>query len=306
MSRKFVLGSLVLCLMVVLAWAPGCSQPVGSGEGGQEGSSSSESSKEVVVDISQGDEGAAGEPTQSEPGEEKSSTEPGEEVTQTPEEPKDPAEPNVPEEPSVVEEPEQEKAPAEVSQEPGQLEKLNPDAGSEPTPPEQLPTDNPPGCGKLGARIKLTEQCCSGLKKGSVGSPPGCVTTGQDFVCVNCGDGQCDSSNGETECNCAQDCKPANNGCEQASGTCQNSRLPCAPGTVQDNSLACGNPALICCKPSSTTGCKVDCDCTQGLLCAPGTGKCVPGIVPTYCCDKPGCPTGKACTDASGTKGTCP
>ncbi len=307
MSQKFVLGSVVLLIVGMLAWTPGCSPPVGSGEGSQEGTSSSESSKEVAADSSQGDEATTQEPNQgTESGREASPSESGEESVQTPEEPEGPAEPNVPEEPASTQEPEQEKTPSESSQESGQLEKLNPDAGSEPGPPEQLPTDNTPGCGKLGAQIKLTDQCCSGLKKGSVGSPPNCATTGQDFVCVNCGDGKCDSGNGETECNCAQDCKPASNGCEQASGTCQNSRLPCKPGTVQDSSLACGNPALICCKPSSTSGCNVDCDCTQGLLCAPGTGKCVPGIVPTYCCDKPGCPSGKACTDASGTKGLCP
>ncbi|MCC6747242.1 MAG: hypothetical protein IT371_06245 [Deltaproteobacteria bacterium] len=51
-------------------------------------------------------------------------------------------------------------------------------------------------------------------------------------------------------------------------------------------------------------GCKVDCDCSQGLLCA--TGKCLPGFAPAYCCTKPGCPSGLGCTNPDGSKGTCP
>lgn len=165
-----------------------------------------------------------------------------------------------------------------------------------------LPT---PSCGKEGDTISLTEQCCAGLTKGSTGRPPGCVTTGQKFVCVKCGDGNCDASKGENECSCPSDCKSnPGNACTQQGGTCQNSRLPCKPGTKQDASLSCGSLVLACCVPTTGSGCKSLCDCTQGLLCA--SGQCIAGIVPAYCCNNPGCPTGKACTTNTGQSSVCP
>ena len=52
-------------------------------------------------------------------------------------------------------------------------------------------------------------------------------------------------------------------------------------------------------------GCKVDCDCAQGLMCI-GGGKCIAGFVPVYCCTKSGCKPGWKCTNPDGSSGTCP
>lgn len=312
MRRVIVVGLVALFFVMGSFWGSGCSQPPGQGEGSSEATSGNELNKEVAAEGSGSSETNNGEESSSgdKPSEEKSGAEPGKESagaepTNGPEET-----PSSEESTTNEETPAKEEAPVKPEKpngsEPGVLEKLNPDAGAEPSTPEKLPTDSAPGCGKLGAKIPLTGTCCSGLKKGSSGTPPNCATVGQTFICVNCGDNKCDTANGENECNCSQDCTQTGNGCEQAGGSCQNSRLPCKPGTVQDNSLSCGSPAKICCKPSGSGGCKVDCDCTQGLLCAPGTGRCVAGIVPAYCCDKSGCPSGKACTDSSGAKGVCP
>ena len=78
----------------------------------------------------------------------------------------------------------------------------------------------------------------------------------------------------------------------------------CIVDTKHINNTTCQPSTGVCKAP--TQGCKNLCDCTQGLLCTPGDGKCVAGIVPEYCCDKPGCPTGKACKHASGAPGKCP
>jgi hypothetical protein len=76
--------------------------------------------------------------------------------------------------------------------------------------------------------------------------------------------------------------------------------------------------------PSS---CTVDCDCSQGDLCA--NGACRVGIIRRFCCDKTGCPMssltacttnadcagreicvggqcGAYCTDTMGNDGICP
>ncbi len=221
----------------------------------------------------------------------------------------------------------------------------------------------PPTCGKEGDTIKLGESCCQGLTKGSSASPPNCVGIGQTFVCVNCGDGKCDTANKENECSCPKDCKSSSTTCLSQGGTCQNSKLPCLPGTKADKNLTCGSLAQICCvKPSGTScvtdkdcppsctgsgvctqttyscvkgscqsatktsqpnakcdsstgqcvplspGCKVNCDCAQGLMCVfqGGMDSCVAATKPVYCCSKANCPAGSACTDVSGNKGTCP
>lgn len=52
-------------------------------------------------------------------------------------------------------------------------------------------------------------------------------------------------------------------------------------------------------------GCKVNCDCTQSMMCTSG-GLCVSPTKPVYCCTKPGCPAGSTCTKPDGSKSTCP
>lgn len=161
----------------------------------------------------------------------------------------------------------------------------------------------PPTCGKEGETISLNEQCCAGLTKGGVGTPPNCVSTGQKFVCVKCGDGKCDATKGENECSCPTDCKSASTDCAQNKGRCVNSRLGCRPTETIDKKLTCSSLALVCCISKSTPQCKSHCDCTQGMMCA--SGVCVSPTKPVYCCSNAGCPTGQACTDAAGKAGTC-
>ncbi len=50
--------------------------------------------------------------------------------------------------------------------------------------------------------------------------------------------------------------------------------------------------------------CQIDCDCPQGEMCSV-SGICVQGVDPVYCCDKPACPIGEACTNIAGATDTC-
>jgi len=117
-------------------------------------------------------------------------------------------------------------------------------------------------CGKEGETISLMEHCCKGLTRGAVAKTPSCMTIGQKFVCVKCGDGKCDASKGENACSCPKDCKTAKNACELAKGRCINSRMMCRPTEKTDRTLSCGSKILVCCVPS-VKKCQSDRDCPK-------------------------------------------
>lgn len=308
--KLMVLCSVGLLFGVALSWSSGCSQPAPLQENAKEQNTADGSTHDAgTQDKNVADTGPSDQSSESYAPDEPVAEIPpttDDEPTSSPDEPASfPEEPaaqdDTPETP-LTESP-TETDPPELVTDGGPADNPAADGGpAEPTP--EKPVDAPANCGKEGQTISLSETCCPGLKKGSTARPPDCVGIGQTFVCVKCGDGKCDASKGETSCSCPNDCPKPGNPCEAAKGTCQNPRLPCKPGSRQDTNLSCNNSAMVCCVPA--TGCKLDCDCPQGLLCAPGTGRCVAGIVPAYCCDKSGCPTGKACTDTNGTKATCP
>ncbi len=119
-------------------------------------------------------------------------------------------------------------------------------------------------CGKEGQIISLMQRCCPGLKKGPVAKPPSCMTIGQKFVCVKCGDGKCDAKKGENACSCPQDCKATGNQCVKARGRCINSRMMCRPDEKVDRNLSCNSKMLICCLPKTPPRkCKTDADCPR-------------------------------------------
>ena len=126
-------------------------------------------------------------------------------------------------------------------------------------------------CYSLGQRYKPggTLACCRGLKAGSLGTFPRCESPLN--ICVQCGDRQCDSANGESPCNCPEDCKkPAclkdvdcgrkscrqlGKDCEETIPTC--SKGLCSPSTKRLSGHTCENSGE--CHP--TPQCIVDGDC---------------------------------------------
>lgn len=92
--------------------------------------------------------------------------------------------------------------------------------------------------------------------------------------------------------------------CKRSTPVCQQGR--CAVLVVDIPQTECHPQSGACQAPKDK--CSNHCDCLQELLCAPGPqgeGVCVRGIVPTYCCEKSGCPRGKPCYRADGTQTTC-
>lgn len=142
---------------------------------------------------------------------------------------------------------------------------------------------------------------------------------------VNCNNVQCpaptchyDATSGLCTAT-ASTCDPATGAC-QSSGTgvkrsCTQNGTTCVQNTpgctstnrcaLQQRSVAnatCNQSTGLC--TPNTNQCTVDCDCNQGFLCA--QGQCIAGFVPTYCCDKSGCPANQRCTDSNGNPGYCP
>lgn len=157
-------------------------------------------------------------------------------------------------------------------------------------------SDGPANCGKLGQKIKLGQSCCGGLTAGAVALPPSCISIGQDFICVKCGDGKCDATNGEDACSCPKDCTGTTiSDCAKAGGYCEVQFTSCKVGFQDDASLYCGAKALHCCMPSACVG--VTCppptcvmstngDCTESSsLCDTSTGACIKNAktVPQSC-----------------------
>lgn len=156
--------------------------------------------------------------------------------------------------------------------------------------------DGPANCGTLGQHIKLGQVCCNGLTAGAVAIPPSCISIGQDFVCVKCGDGICDAKSGEDACSCSKDCSGTTvNDCAKAGGYCETQFTACKVGYQDDASLYCGAKALHCCMPSACVG--VTCppptcvmslagECTESSsLCDTSTGACIKNskTVPPSC-----------------------
>ena len=110
------------------------------------------------------------------------------------------------------------------------------------------------------------------------------------------------------QCKTPGDCpKPTCSGtgvCTQTTYECTSNK--CVPKKVQMPNSSCNVATGLC--GGIADKCKVDCDCQQGFTCVKSaTGnQCISGTKPTYCCAKPGCPTGQACTTKDGGKGTCP
>jgi hypothetical protein len=156
------------------------------------------------------------------------------------------------------------------------------DAG---TPWDLSKPDAPVNCGALGQQIKLGQSCCPGLTPGPVATPPLCITIGQTFICVSCGDNKCDSQNGEDACSCPKDCNGSTaTDCAKAGGYCTVQFTPCKAGYTLDGSLSCGAKALQCCMPNKCVGvqcppptCAVASSGTcnsSSSACDPATGQC--------------------------------
>lgn len=109
----------------------------------------------------------------------------------------------------------------------------------------------------------------------------------------------------KTDADCPQKCS--------GSGVCTQFKYTCKLGRCVESSQikqpnASCNASTGTCERIGSGQCKTHCDCKQGLMCVRGpTGSsiCIPGTKPVYCCDKPGCPAGQACTTSSGAQSTC-
>jgi hypothetical protein len=115
------------------------------------------------------------------------------------------------------------------------------------------------------------------------------------------------------ECSATRYCSFAS-GCGKTTGTCKPRPASCSgpfqpvcgcDHTSYDNACKAAKAGQSI-KYQGMCGCKNNCDCPQSQGCDPPTGNCVIGIVPAYCCTKPGCLKGEACTNPDGSSGTCP
>lgn len=163
--------------------------------------------------------------------------------------------------------------------------------------------DTPTGtCKLLTPGCKTHCDCTQGLMCVLQGGMGSCVAATKPVWCCDkegCPVGEsCTDQSGN-----AGTCPAAATDCEKKGGYCSIQGKACSSG-YQVSADSCG-PILsrMCCLPT-TKQCKVDCDCTQGLLCA--SGQCIAGFAPAWCCDKSGCPKGQRCTDSNGNAGTCP
>lgn len=126
----------------------------------------------------------------------------------------------------------------------------------------------------------------------------------QNSICriVN-GVGSCQprSNACKTNADCGQPtCRLSGNICIQSLAICTNGA--CSTRSSGIPNAGCVNGACT----QTGQNCRVDCDCTQGQACLNGRCSVPANGVPVYCCDKPGCNAGQACTNRSGAKGTCP
>lgn len=129
------------------------------------------------------------------------------------------------------------------------------------------------------------------------GCPPNAECANPDGSKGTCSTPSCQ---GDADCG-RPTCAQAGDRCSQVRPTCQ--RGICT-NSVNEGPGVC-DPNNGTCRLESQ--CKVDCDCPQSQACV--DGKCEitpPGGHPTYCCIKPGCPTGQSCVQPNGTRGLCP
>ncbi len=103
-----------------------------------------------------------------------------------------------------------------------------------------------------------------------------------------------------TSGDCGQpSCQSVGDDCEESVPECVNGQCSKTPKPVKN---AVCDPSRQVCVPRAPV-CKQNCDCGQGEFCNNGT--CEVGSTSTYCCSKPGCPTGESCYEVNGSIGTC-
>ena len=108
---------------------------------------------------------------------------------------------------------------------------------------------------------------------------------------------------GDKKCSKNTDCGPTR--CSQKGTQCTELQASCqSDGSCKSTSRTLAGR----CSPNgtcvSTQKCHTHCDCPQGVVCL--QGQCVPvSSRLTLCCDKAGCPKGKACYKKDGTPDVC-
>ena len=141
-----------------------------------------------------------------------------------------------------------------------------------------------PRCYSLGQRYQPNGKlsCCPGLTSGSFGTLPRCESTLK--ICVLCGDGMCDTQNGETPCNCAKDCKVpeckkdsdcGKKSCKQRNRTCEQKRPTCTRGSCSTGGKSVSNATCDTKRGEcvATPACTSDSDC--GRPSCSGNGVCL-------------------------------
>lgn len=129
-------------------------------------------------------------------------------------------------------------------------------------------------------------------------SKPGCPSNESCYE-VNGSIGTCKG----TKCTKNEECGTVR--CTQAGNQC----TELTPQCQRDGSCQSASKTITGqCSPSgkcvAEQECKVDCDCPQTVTCV--QGKCVPlSSRRSFCCDKPGCAQGQACTKKDGSSGVC-
>lgn len=123
---------------------------------------------------------------------------------------------------------------------------------------EKQPQDEGVSCGKAGMEVDAQTPCCTNLKRAAWAQLPECKVIPDRWICVDCGDGRCDTRNGENTCNCRVDCA-ANLECSQDSD--------CGKPSCRDSGTSC-----VTTTPTCRTGRCVTQSQTQVLMrCMGGT-----------------------------------
>ncbi len=138
-------------------------------------------------------------------------------------------------------------------------------------------------------RVYPPVYCCD-----KVGCPPGQICFDKQNQRRICPGSQC-----KTACDCPRQGQACIRGrCASVSPPVYCCDKPgCVAGlTCEDRS---GNL-----KTCPSKKCKTACDCSQGQDCR--NGQCVRVYPPVYCCDKPGCPSRRACVKRDGSSSQCP
>ena len=109
-------------------------------------------------------------------------------------------------------EPTQDASPEFTAEPPEVMSESAPELLLEPTQetitetPTESPTDTTTNCKQAGEIVGAAESCCSGLSKGALSADALCMPPAVAQICVKCGDGVCDHTQGEDKCSCPKDC----------------------------------------------------------------------------------------------------